>query len=204
MQLHLRRAGVEGALAMVSPSVARAPVPKQRNTSLNEEERKQDEKSTTAAIDERIEVDKDVKKKGLISGNTLGRLRSDNLFPSSSVVEETKNDDRSLIISEDRPPLVKGDLKKKGLATGSSMKRLDSGSLFMSSSGSSSFNHRNGDPLGPLGNDLIPPHRVFRRSDGTLRISLFTLYIVTYHFLLKLTNYKDIRTQSIIYQAIRS
>lgn len=171
-QLHLRRAGVEGALAMVTQSVARAPVPKQRNTSLHEEERKQDEKATTAAIDERIEVDKDVKKKGLISGNTLGRLRSDNLFPSSSVVEETKNEERSLIISEDRPPLVKGDLKKKGLSSGSSMKRLDSGSLFMSSSGSSSFNHRNGDPLGPLGNDLIPPQRVFMRPNGSPSSSL--------------------------------
>lgn len=169
MQLHLRRSGVEGALPLVPQSLARAPLPKQRTTSL-EEERKKEEKVTSAAIDERIEVDRDLKKKA-ISGNTLGRLRSDNLFPPNlSSAKESKNEDRSLIISEDRLPLVK-DMKKKGLTAGSSMKRLDSGSLFMSSSGSGSF-HRNGDPLGPLGNDLIAPQRVFMRPNGMFYISL--------------------------------
>jgi hypothetical protein len=161
----LRRAGVEGALQVVpQPLVARAPAPKQRNPSF-EEERKRAEKVTSAAVDERPEVDRDVKKKG-INGNTLRRLGTDTLFPSnSSSAEESKNEDRSSIISEERLPLDK-DLKKKGLASGSSMKRLNSGSLFMSGSGSGSF-HRNGDPLGPLGNDLLVPQRVFMRPNGT-------------------------------------
>lgn len=169
-QLHLRRAGVEGALQVVpQPLVARAPAPKQRNPSF-EEERKRDEKVTSAAVDERPEVDRDVKKKG-INGNTLRRLGTDTLFPSnSSSAEESKNEDRSSIISEERLPLDK-DLKKKGLASGSSMKRLNSGSLFMSGSGSGSF-HRNGDPLGPLGNDLLVPQRVFMRPNGSASSSL--------------------------------
>lgn len=167
MQLHLRRAGVEGALPLVPQSLARAPVSKQRNTTF-EEENKKDDKVASAAIDERIEVNRDLKKKG-ISGNTLGRLRSD-LFPSNlSSAEENKNEDKGLVINEDRLPLVK-DMKKKGLTAGSSMKRLDSGSLFMSSSGSGSF-HRNGDPLGPLGNDLSAPQRVFMRPSGMFYIS---------------------------------
>lgn len=146
---------------MVPQPLARAPVPKQRNTSF-EEERKRDDKATAAAVDERPEVD--IKKKG-INGSTLRRLSGDNLFPSnSSSAEESKNEEQSLIISEERLPLDK-DLKKKGLTSGSSMKRLNSGSLFMSSSGSGSF-HRNGNPLGPLGNDSLVPQRVFMRPNG--------------------------------------
>ena len=161
LQLHLRRAGVEGALQVVPQPLARTPAPKQRNTSYEEEE-KRDDKVTSAAVDERPEVD--IKKKG-INGNTLRRLSNDNLFPSnSSSAEEIKNDERNLIISEERLHLDK-DLKKKGLTAGSSMKRLNSGSLFMSSSGSGSF-HRNGDPLGPLGNDLLVPQRAFMRPNG--------------------------------------
>lgn len=176
-QLHLRRAGVEGALLLVPQSLVKASLPKQRNTTTLEEERKKDEKLTSAAsIDERIEVD--VKKKGISGNSTVGWLRSDNLFPSnlssSSATDESKNEDRSLIISEERLPLVNKDMKKKGLTTaGSSMKRLDSGSLFMSSSGSGSF-HRNADPLGPLGNDLIAPQRVFMRPNGMFCVSLLT------------------------------
>ncbi|KAG0594894.1 hypothetical protein M758_UG120100 [Ceratodon purpureus] len=167
-QLHLRRAGVEGARQVVPQSLARNPAPKQRNTSF--EERKRDEKETSTVVDERPEVDRDMKKKGL-NGNTLRRLSTDNLFPTnSSSVGEIKDEERSLMISEERLHLDK-DLKKKGLASGSSMKRLNSGSLFMSSNGSGSF-HRNGDPLGPLVNDLLVPQRAFMRSNGSTSSSL--------------------------------
>jgi maspardin len=152
-QLHLRRAGVEGALQLVPAPLTRTPAaPKQ-------EERKREEKATPTAT-----IEEDTKKKGIIvnGSNTMRQ----NLFPSNSA-EESKSEERSSIMSEERLP----DLKKKGLSSGSSMKRLNSGSLFMSGSGSGSF-HRNGDPLGPLGNDLLVPQRAFMRPNGPTSSSL--------------------------------
>ncbi|KAG0571802.1 hypothetical protein KC19_VG043900 [Ceratodon purpureus] len=168
-QLHLRRAGVEGALQVVPQPLARILAPKLRDTS-SEEERKRDEKVMSTIVDERPEVDRDIEKKG-INGNILRRLSIDNLFPTnSSSVVEIKNEERNLIISEERLPLDK-DLKMKGLASGPSMKRLNSGSLFTNSSGSGLF-HRNGDLLGPLGNDLLLPQRAFMRPNGSTSSSL--------------------------------
>ncbi|XP_024378692.1 uncharacterized protein [Physcomitrium patens] len=155
-QLHLRRAGVEGAVQIVPQPVVKAPPPKQRNPSFEEERKGEDKPPTTSS--------EDLKKKG-ISGNTLRRLSTDSLFPSSlSGVKETKNEDRSIIISEEPSPLDNLDVKKKGLNAGSSMKRLNSGNLFMSNNGSF---HRNVDPLGPLGNDLLVSPRVFMRPNGS-------------------------------------
>lgn len=164
---------MEGLPQSVLPLVENVPVLREKkngNLLSSDDEKKKDERNLTSSTNgERPE---DVRKKGLV-GNSLKRLGgAESLFTTTNSCspgnESKKGEDRISTASEDRLTFDK-DFKKKGII-GNSMKRLNSGTLLI---GSSSF-QGNGDPLGPLGNDLHVPRRIFMRSNGNVIFRNYT------------------------------